>query len=339
MDKFDNIILHIGPYKTGSTAIQVFCSEHRELLRNKGLIYPSFDNSTSHQKLQRFIINPEYDHIDSASDWLNTVHDAAHFNKICRDITDNDGKTLLISEETFCDFSPKYIMRLKAFLNQFTSNKFKIVLYLRRQLERTISDYSQSLRNGSINTDILHYNMYRPSDNYELLLNTWSDIFSPTSIQPKIYDKESWLKNNLIIDFLNECGISDLEFDVPRRMKTINQSLSEQAQEFLLQTNILLKDDESEEAIIIKKAIRAALEKEGFGKSKTPTKEEAILFQSNFQEMNKQIAHKWFPDKEVLFNNDFSKYPDFNEFNTNSNEFVRLAISAMREFKTISQKN
>ncbi|QDG36259.1 hypothetical protein FJN13_16225 [Alteromonas mediterranea] len=138
----EDVIFHIGAPKTGSTAIQKFCLDNRETLREHGFHYPehALDKngiSGGHSALGLALIESRLD--DAANILSDYVKEAK----------DNNCVLLLSAESIF--YSPDKLTVLLGDL------KFKLVAFYRAPLEALYSNYIQLVKRHFLTTDIASY--------------------------------------------------------------------------------------------------------------------------------------------------------------------------------------
>ena len=122
----EDVIFHIGAPKTGSTAIQKFCLENRETLKEHGLYYPNHGVdkngiSGGHSSLGQALIENRLD--DAATILGNYVKEAK-----------DDNCVLLLSAESIF-YSPD---KLTVILGNL---KYKVVVFYRAPQEALYSNY------------------------------------------------------------------------------------------------------------------------------------------------------------------------------------------------------
>jgi hypothetical protein len=138
----EDVIFHIGAPKTGSTAIQKFCLENRETLKEHGLYYPNHGVdkngiSGGHSSLGQALIENRLD--DAATILGNYVKEAK-----------DDNCVLLLSAESIF-YSPD---KLAVILGNL---KYKVVVFYRAPLEALYSNYNQLVKRHFLTTDITSY--------------------------------------------------------------------------------------------------------------------------------------------------------------------------------------
>ncbi len=192
-------------------------------------------------------------------------------------------------------------------MDEFTKS-YKIIVYLRSQIELAISEYSEVLKSGgtriSILPDIDENNLYY---NYEKLLQRWEKFFGRDSITPRIFSKNELLNGDIKKDFTNYLG---LNWDDFQDVENANMGLNAETQLFLLGINPFLPFYIDGKLNQNRRRLTWALRQMRGGEGLLPTREEAIRFDKIFSNSNENVRKKWFPNRKELFRVDFNKFPE-----------------------------
>jgi hypothetical protein len=133
-------------------------------------------------------------------------------------------KILLLSDEGFSsrpDTGYKYsnflAKSLKYFLREFD---VKVLVYLRRQDSFYESWYTQRIQAGTTSSDFHQFwrDFSFQNINYLKVINAYADAFGESNLIVRPYMKDKLKDGNVIHDFLEIIGVSDiysLNFDVP----------------------------------------------------------------------------------------------------------------------------
>ncbi len=126
------VFLHCGTEKTGSTAIQVFCTENRDLLRSRGLYYPETGIGNAfaygHHELAKL---PGEENDASAAEKL--------WDKAIEEMTAQECDAILLSSEHFWSWTASGDL---AWLHDRLSDfDVTVVVYLREQAEYILGSY------------------------------------------------------------------------------------------------------------------------------------------------------------------------------------------------------
>jgi hypothetical protein len=309
--------LHIGVYKTGTTAIQRCLELNSEHFRKKGVAAGS-RLCNGHGALSRYLSNENYIGPSRIRNGIKTSADIqAYGEKIKKyiDIQKKEGmKTFVFSDESLCAYSATAdLERIKCFFEEYF-NSIQIVIYVRNQIELASSNYNQYLRSGGTRSQIL------PDDNempkllksyfdFNKLLSRWSDLFGREKIIPRVFEKENLAQNDVCIDFLRLISLYDENIKLPGR---INEGYSIKAQEFLRRVNMFGFVDILGEELELHRRFRRSMNRNDHfkGDGRLPSREEAIKFYGFFRDSNEKVKASWFPGNSTLFKIDFDKYND-----------------------------
>ncbi len=206
----NKLYLHIGMGKTGSSAIQYFLYENKEVLKSENLCYPITENyfidkdndvtSGNGEEIINFIINEEYDKIFEYLEGLLEKSD------------------VLISSEILLYYFGKNIDLLYDIVEQFNG---VVILYIRKQDEYYNSLVNQWTKLKSLwDTDCLN----AVHEAYFCVMKIINNINEGRLIV-KAYEKEQFKNENIIDDFL-ECLGLELDDRYKQSSRKINSSLT-----------------------------------------------------------------------------------------------------------------
>lgn len=203
------IILHIGTWKTGSSAIQLFLARNADLLKRQGVFLPSIvQQELGHTLLFRAL----------RSDGAEKDRLLAELKTIGQD---NPNARVIVSSEHFWPLSTDEIADLAASLKRVTSD-IRVLVYLRPQDEMWASIYAQQTKYFKVRPDapvwgtgdfvahpILEWALY-----YSKCLAMFEQSFGENAIIPRLYRREAFPEQDIIFDFLDFVGINrDPGFD------------------------------------------------------------------------------------------------------------------------------
>lgn len=208
------LILHIGHYKTGTTALQVFFSQNHEFLTQHGVEYPDVWMHNSKHSAFAFSILRAAGVQKLMYDYRDPVTPQDMWNDLYQYIGEQENPYTLISSEEF--------MRMGQFpnaqdiLRQVLKNrpdwlKIKVIAYLRDPATHLQSWYNQLIKmnfqvsdlDRAVNGDIedIHYD-------YRRALAPWIDILGAENVMIRPYLKDLENPAALHQDFM-------AAFDIP----------------------------------------------------------------------------------------------------------------------------
>ncbi|WP_444926820.1 hypothetical protein ACJJI4_01520 [Microbulbifer sp. TRSA002] len=230
--KSQDIVIHIGAPKSGSSAIQKFCMDNREELLKSGYYYPEHPldvNGVSggHSRLGVMLIRGD---MASAAKLLVEWVEVAKRNQLC----------LLLSGESFYG-------RAKELASLVSEYRVKIFAYFRAPISALVSNYNQAIKRH-FSTKLLDC-FIETKLNESLggisgdVFKSWIERFGSDNVivYPYRYSKEE--PNSIELNFLNFLGVSRKRINkFSLNIKAVNSSYSLGALELKRQLNYILSD-------------------------------------------------------------------------------------------------
>jgi hypothetical protein len=215
--------LHIGTNKTGTTAIQRWLTEHREELKNRGLLYPSAGMPfQAHHSLAHAL----------GFHWLRPAADedqAARFRReLDSEVRATNPRLVLISSENFCITRPMDAVR-----SFFRAMDVRIVVYLRRHDVWWQSAYTQAVKMVAAPPfqcgfeSFLNFRLAqnRNSANYRKLIDRWANAFGKENIIVRPYEP-CQNQPNIVADFLRAIECPELANNMSAPNERVNEKPS-----------------------------------------------------------------------------------------------------------------
>lgn len=184
------LYIHIGMGKTGTTALQEFFYENRDVLRKNGICYPDLGIvSGAHHLLSphhpKFLPDWDYIPVEKWVDELSKVEE----------------ERILISSELISSLSCD---RVQEFLKSLTASFFvHIVVYIRNPHDFVKSAFAQQVKVGMQKKGFDHaFETIISKHNAVKLINCWGFDNQNCRVIALPYEKNSFFNDNLIDDFL-----------------------------------------------------------------------------------------------------------------------------------------
>jgi len=211
-----NIILHIGPPKTGSTTLQSFLNSAQQELSNDGILYPSKGRSEAgvayHIELlerdarSRRIASkhgPDFAHHLLAWALAGTVQNISAdscWAEVINEIESVHPEMVIISSESFARLSEEQLQKLKAMLKDYA---VKVLIYFRNPFNWLLSRYNQIVKKGRYHRSFRAFMQEQSFHyiSYEHLMKRCVSIFGQKNVELRLFDKikrHDTLVNDLI---------------------------------------------------------------------------------------------------------------------------------------------
>ncbi len=212
------IYLHIGTHKTGTTSLQKFLFDNREVLKNKDFLYP-LTGTSRHSRIRH---NNLFVQLTNHKSYEPFEPQAGGWEELITEIESSKCQNIILSSEDFChlDSFPTKITAIKDYLSSY---EVKIIIYLRNQPDYFKSHYYTEVQLGDCWKYFEEYFIDKQRRGYYYeRLEPWKKSFGVENIIVKLYDDPE-IKNNLIKYFLKTIGCTEnnLKFH-----KTTRQNVS-----------------------------------------------------------------------------------------------------------------
>ena len=236
------LILHIGMHKTGTTSLQAFLMKNESVLARQGIAVPRFTKylHVAYNRNGYFLLVGAR---DASRPNRNHKRERRAFEKdypvFARAVQEND--TVMLSDERFWAegaWGDAFWVRLKELAESVGVERFKFVLYIRRQDVYALSHWKQLIKMNKDET--LDQYVHLPSVMRELDylkgLQRIEQIFGEGCVVVRPFDRSAFHGGDLYHDFCEAAGIAwDDDFKIPQVEK--NPSLSDTVAEIKLWAN------------------------------------------------------------------------------------------------------
>lgn len=316
------ITLCIGLEKTGTTTLQGLCDAQRKQLMAQQVLYPALLGRRNHIFLAAYAQDP-----DKTCNVRRAIMDKQQVDQPeLRRMTERQVATiadrrgyvrLLLSNEHLHSRITHVgeLERLKALLAPIGS-RFRIAVVLRRQDRVAQSSLSTQMKGGRPNIEpVLPGGAELPLFyRYYDLLDMYEQVFGPGSVHVAIYEDQARDDTDLVALFERAAGIEGAltrPAEAPRR----NPALNRDGLRILGRINMMSRD-EPLFSDAHRTAIVARLERSHGGGTALVTRRQAQAFLDRCAEQNDKLRARWLPDRDRLFDDDLSRYPETPESGT-----------------------
>jgi len=208
------LILHIGHYKTGTTALQVFFSGHRRFLANQGIEYPGiWFHNAKHSAFAFSILAAAGVTGRLMHDFTDPTPPRQMWGDLFRHIDEKGHKTTLISSEEFMrlgQFPAAADILARVLADRPADLNLRAVVYLRDPAAHLRSWYNQLVKMSFPVADLgtaLTGDIEDIHFDYRRALAPWIDILGAENVMIRPYRNERDDPAALHRDFFNTLGI------------------------------------------------------------------------------------------------------------------------------------
>ncbi|WP_440998167.1 hypothetical protein [Arhodomonas sp. SL1] len=304
-------VLHIGTEKTGTTTLQKALLDNRKALREQGVLYLAGDGLANARDLAAAALD-----LEAPDEYLNRSGirgrqaRSAYRDAVCAHYTDalsappRGIHTVVISSEHFHSrlSATASVERLREWLAPYV-DAFRVVCYLRRQVDMVTSHYSTVLKGGGqLGFEAYIRRMLRTSRyycDYARMLENWAAVFGPAAMEVRRFDREALARGSVVDDFLTCLGLGPDALAVPP--SDINESVNHVGQVLLRELNRNVDPAAGAAAASNVQKVRTRIARAFAGKGEQLPPERARALQRRFDGINEAVRQRWCPDAERLF--------------------------------------
>lgn len=297
------IYFHIGTHKTGTTALQKFFVDNREVLEEKGFRYDFYNDSEMNQG---YLVKPEK--------WEGLIFDK--------------NKNYIISGEGFYNHILNIPKVIKEKLSGFNVN---FIVYFKRQDLMKQSVYNQIVKMHGFTKDITadnHYNF-----NYYNFLKRLEKQFPEGKITVRVYEKGQFEGGSIFSDFLKILNL-DLTNEYQVEKKVVNPSLTTEKMEFTRYLNRLglpIGFRTQLSRLVVKSALESN-EVSLFRKQDLISPQQAKKLLAQYEPGNQAIAKEFLGREDgKLFYEEVSEDPNWKPFPGLTKEVAQTILQKMAE--------
>lgn len=295
-----DIVLHIGMGKTGTSSIQFFLRDNRERLRALGLLVPATPGGGRHIRLGLYVKSDE--ELSTNPGWARLKQpDPAKFREAFRrrllsEIEDSGLSRVLFTDEGLFKSTGPALRRLRRFTDRIAKST-RVVVYLRRQDDHMVSNYQQEVKRGRT-PRLREWARGEGSDVYDYFarLRLHEQLLAPTDLVVRRYEPASFANGSLYQDFLDAADI-DLSADDLRQRPDRNLSLDAESVEFLRLLNLYrVRNEGATEGLIDNASLTARLSEVSTGPVLSLPAGWLDAFMAQWADTNELVARQYLRD-------------------------------------------
>lgn len=348
------IFLHIGMPKTGSSSLQLFLRENKEILEKKGYTYPVMPfcyPGISDMRNGHFLFGEVY-HAEGEVNREKTGELRDDAFRIVREELERGFQVILSDEGIWNSVNPSEDEILSPLVQFCEKNKcgLRVIVYLRRQDSFLESYWKQRIRRRGATWKWERVRKNPPSYlvmDYYRHLRGIADIVGKENMEVRRYGAEYFEGggHTIFSDFLGAVGLTLTE-EYQQLPKQVNVSLHNNYAEIKRILNFWLPEDEGERESQDQWVKRLAVECSEMQKkqynSSLFSEEERHAFLNGYRESNNQIARE-FLGQEELFTEETDDLPKWKVSNPQQYEDTvfflgKALIEQHREVELLKKK-
>lgn len=341
------LYLHIGTSRTGTTAIQRFCTDNLKFLKENNCCYPVAKYRYKYISPRRngsFLVYnaivPEGQDVGLYNEKM--LDDC--FSTLVKSF-ENCDKVLLSNENLWGRLGLRYTERwdrLKK-LSEDENFNIKLIVYLRRQDEWIESSWNQRIKHENYDKTIEEYveEIIWPLDYYKRL-EELSKLVGKENIIVRRYEKGQLLDGSSVSDLLNILGI---EYDDKQRSINYADPINIRLTNNMLYLKRMINHYSASNKIkdsFVEKGLLAASQESNAPKTAMFPIEKAKAFYEKYSESNKKVAEEYIGDTKSLFTIDINdSLDDWSEDNEHIVDDIIKSMGAIlgKMLETIEEQN
>lgn len=207
------VILHIGHFKTGTTALQVFMAQNAARFRAAGLHYAQTSRKNAKQSALAFALYRAVGVRDLMHGYDDDTPPEALWATFFKEVRSRREPMVLASSEEFMRLGawPEAADRLRGIVDAASDEfDFRIIAYLRPPQAHLSSWFNQLIKMrqkvGDFDSAVLS-GMEPVHLDYALALRPFFDIFGARAVTLRLFDDALRQENRLFADFLSALGL------------------------------------------------------------------------------------------------------------------------------------
>lgn len=303
------VFIHVGTPKTGTSAIQFFCSKNRKLLKSKGVSFPDMGFEFSGIGVNR---NGHFMNRREKDADQKRLHDKEAeivekgMKKIRKQL--ETYPNVVLSDEQFWNNKEMNTEKWAQYKEKFAQMgaDLKIIVYLRRQDLLIQSYWAQQVKE----TMTMSFKQYIDSGKYTYFnvdyakrLEEIAAAVGKENMIVRVYEKQQYVGGNILSDFLNILGL-EMTDEYAQADRVINASLEGSCLEVkrLLNNSPVYKSKKNFLVPLLTQVQREREGNTGYDKGKYFSREDQMAFMGQFEEGNQLVAKEYLGREDgVLF--------------------------------------
>ena len=239
--KVDEIVIHAGLHKTGTTSIQASLNspKNEKILSSQDWLYPKeWPENHSIPVYSVFCSQPELYHINArqnlSGEQIRDINEA-YVNYLKKEVSLKCPKKLIISGEDISKLGQDELLRFKRFLHStFNPDVIKVIVYVRHPVLLATSRLQQKIKNGrhTLTSGLLEVDLSKRGHSIRQPITNLVSVFGQEMTEVYSFEEAVKESHGLVGHFLTVLSFNRNEIDRFQIMKR-NESLSLLAAEII----------------------------------------------------------------------------------------------------------
>ncbi|MBE7213947.1 hypothetical protein MK852_17120 [Shewanella benthica] len=292
-----DLVLHPGHSKCGSTTIQDFIFENREIFRKRGVFLPDLNFNFPHSSDYQFdLTHTPRDYLAKIQAGKVPLSDLEHkLDDMIERASEQGCRRVIISAENLINaISGKITSEIHSLFNR-KFNKVRVVYYIRRQDSLLISAWQQWGHKTGISLDDYIKKMSRTKfGDFLFITRNLKKLYSGQTIKVCPLSRKAMIGGNLLADFCSRAQINTNGLEL--NLEASNSGLSSALCTTLSSISDIYSDvhDQKIKSIITELTPNSILLRDKKYSTELSQEVKELLF-NKFQESNKILAKNHFP--------------------------------------------
>ncbi|XEC93759.1 hypothetical protein AB6A23_20745 [Paenibacillus tarimensis] len=233
--KINEIILHVGLHKTGTTSIQqtLFLKGNSNFLESKGYLYPnSWNVNHSIPVYNLFCDHPEKYHINIKNEYsIAEIRDInkRYLKRLEAEIVERDQTKLIISGEDISSLSLDNLIALKKYLRSISTNDvtIRVIIYVRNPITWSISAIQTMIKGGETYQNTFQHLSFILINLFRNNITKFVQVFGKEQVDIYTFEEAVAHASGPVGHFLSSLGFSDNEignFNIVRANESASQT-------------------------------------------------------------------------------------------------------------------
>lgn len=207
------VVLHIGCHKTGTSSIQATLAAHRDLLRSRGVLYPSA-LPANHSSFFKNAFHPSPESLSGNTQGMTRAalrkRAEQKMSAVMEEVAASGLETIVLSGEDACFLPPRGIRNLKNFAeDMMAQGRCNVVVYVRHPIARALSGIQQNVKgNGLTLEDSKAFHLQGGGRRSAAVIEDYAAMFGADALTVRSFEAALAESGDIVTDFCATSGIA-----------------------------------------------------------------------------------------------------------------------------------